>query len=153
MGGRANEKPYRYCIATLSIYRDTDTRHTDTDLRQRTRQREKKEKEKQNATSAAHVTVGDAEAPQGFRMKASSLLSRQRAWQLRFPEKRRAHEAVRQALLKGVLVKQPCAECGATHNVDGHHPDYAQPLVVTWLCRRHHAARHRKPILKKGPRP
>ena len=80
----------------------------------------------------------------------SKLLTRQRAWQIRFPEKRRAHEIVRAALLRGTLVKQPCADCGTSDNVDGHHEDYRFPLDVTWLCRKHHAARHRKPIVT-GP--
>jgi hypothetical protein len=26
--------------------------------------------------------------------------------------------------------------------VDAHHDDYARPLDVTWLCRRHHQQRH-----------
>ncbi len=133
-------RPYRY----KKTKKQTKTVEADRE------KEEKKESRAKNVSAAPHVTPSGADTSQGFRMKASGLLSRQRAWQIRFPEKRRAHEAVRQALLKGVLVKQPCADCGTTHNVDGHHEDYSQPLVVTWLCRKHHAARHRKPILKRA---
>lgn len=87
------------------------------------------------------------------RIASSKLLSRQRAWQLRNPEKRRAHEILNRAVRSGTVARQPCEVCGSTDHVDGHHEDYSKPLAIVWLCRRHHVARHRKPILKKGPRP
>jgi hypothetical protein len=34
--------------------------------------------------------------------------------------------------------------CGATEHVHGHHDDYQKPLVVRWLCRRHHGEVHRR---------
>lgn len=83
-------------------------------------------------------------------LEKSRLLTRQRAWQLRYPEKRRAHEVVRRALIKGDLVREPCADCGSTEHIDAHHDDYSQPLAVIWLCRRHHASRHSRKIVK-GP--
>lgn len=43
-----------------------------------------------------------------------------------------------------VLDPQPCVECGTTENIERHHPDYSQPLLVVWLCRDHHRALHRK---------
>lgn len=43
---------------------------------------------------------------------------------------------------RGHLVPQPCAECGA--KAEKHHPDYGHPLLVVWLCRGHHLARHRE---------
>lgn len=137
-----------------SAYTETQTETQTRDRREKPRKREKKDLREQNAILADHVTVEIAEPSQGSRMKASRLLTRQRLWQLKHPEKRRAHEAVRQALLKGTLVKQPCAECGATAHVDAHHPRGYDPdhwLDVEFLCRRHHAARHRRPILIKGP--
>lgn len=42
---------------------------------------------------------------------------------------------------RGKLVPQPCAVCGET-KVEMHHPDYSQPLLVVWLCRKHHVAWH-----------
>lgn len=34
---------------------------------------------------------------------------------------------------RGKLVKDPCAHCGAPE-VEMHHPDYANPWLVIWLC-------------------
>lgn len=66
-----------------------------------------------------------------------------RAYQNRYPEKRAAHKLVERALLKGALVKSPCAIC-AKPQVEAHHEDYSRPLDVTWLCRFHHLQRHRE---------
>ena len=54
------------------------------------------------------------------------------------PESTKAHNAAR------VLEPLPCVECGSTENIERHHPDYGQPLLVVWLCRTHHRALHRK---------
>ena len=56
--------------------------------------------------------------------------------------KRMASTLVQRALRLGLLTKKPCERCGATHRIEGHHEDYAQPLVVRWLCKRCHTARH-----------
>ncbi|CAB4128197.1 hypothetical protein UFOVP270_35 [uncultured Caudovirales phage] len=42
----------------------------------------------------------------------------------------------------GFLVKKPCEVCG-NEKVDAHHDDYAKPLSVRWLCRKHHNEHHR----------
>lgn len=54
----------------------------------------------------------------------------------------RAHIAVWSAIAAAKLKKQPCEICG-NPRTDGHHDDYSKPLAVTWLCRKHHAERHR----------
>lgn len=62
------------------------------------------------------------------------------------PALRPRHEArwlVRRALQSGRLTRQPCEACGSP-KVHGHHDDYAQPLVVRWLCPTHHAELHAK---------
>jgi DNA-binding XRE family transcriptional regulator len=56
---------------------------------------------------------------------------------------RDARRAVAQAIRSGELVREPCGECGApaeAHHDAGYEPEHW--LVVIWLCRRHHAARH-----------
>lgn len=52
----------------------------------------------------------------------------------------RAASAIRQ----GLLVRQPCEQCGATgpETIHAHHDDYTEPLLVRWLCRRCHSAFH-----------
>ena len=58
------------------------------------------------------------------------------------PEKYQARTAVNNAIRDGVLIKQPCRICG--DSADAHHEDYSKPLDVWWLCRKHHAERHRE---------
>lgn len=56
-------------------------------------------------------------------------------WAARYPERTFAHKAVARALRTGRLTKaDACERCGATGRIEGHHPDYAQPLQVIWLC-------------------
>jgi hypothetical protein len=50
---------------------------------------------------------------------------------------------VRRALRDGTLVRGPCEICGAKGE-HAHHDDYADALIVRWLCRRHHKEHHRK---------
>lgn len=58
-------------------------------------------------------------------------------------EKHRAHTAVRTAVRDGLLIKGPCEICGES-KVEGHHDDYDKPLVVRWLCKRHHIEVHKQ---------
>jgi hypothetical protein len=48
---------------------------------------------------------------------------------------------VYRALSAGDLKRMPCEVCQA-RVADAHHDDYAQPLVVRWLCRSHHRQWH-----------
>lgn len=52
-----------------------------------------------------------------------------------------ARSAVARAIASGRLVRGPCAHCGALE-VQAHHEDYDQPLVVVWLCKQHHDHLH-----------
>lgn len=58
-------------------------------------------------------------------------------------EQNRAVWAVGNAVRKGRLKKTPCAICGGSERVEGHHSDYTKPLEVIWLCQIHHMAWHR----------
>ena len=58
-------------------------------------------------------------------------------YKLANPEKVRAHIAVRAAVKRGKLCKQPCEVCGCLE-VQAHHEDYSKPLDVRWLCKSHH---------------
>lgn len=62
------------------------------------------------------------------------------------PETRARHKArwqVQRAIEAGRLVKAPCEVCGSS-KVQAHHDDYAEPLDVRWLCRKHHDEHHAK---------
>jgi len=56
--------------------------------------------------------------------------------------KRLARIALRNAVARGKVKRLPCEQCGKTP-ADAHHPDYAKPLDVVWLCRQHHMDLHR----------
>ena len=57
-------------------------------------------------------------------------------------EKVRVQKIAQLAVTLGKIVKPEACECGAK-NVQMHHPDYSQPLLVEWLCALCHGKRHR----------
>jgi len=67
---------------------------------------------------------------------------RQRKWAKNNPEKVAAHNAVRQALKDGILVRPiTCEKCGSGGRICSHHEDYSKPLEVDWLCYKCHNRR------------
>jgi ribosomal protein S27AE len=64
-------------------------------------------------------------------------------WVARNADKRSAHVAVGNAIRDGRLFRQPCERCGSP-KAEAHHDDYTKPLDVRWLCRKHHAERHKE---------
>ena len=63
-------------------------------------------------------------------------------WNRENPAGYRAHNILHAAVRDGKLIKQPCALCGTTEHVHGHHKNYAEPLNVVWLCARCHHRLH-----------
>lgn len=59
------------------------------------------------------------------------------------PRKNRARAAVARAVEAEILKREPCENCGA-EPTEAHHPDYARPLDVQWLCQPCHADEHRR---------
>lgn len=55
-----------------------------------------------------------------------------------------ARNLVKLAISRGDLKVKPCERCGFGLGVHAHHEDYSKPLDVVWLCRTHHAERHRE---------
>jgi hypothetical protein len=89
-----------------------------------------------------------------------------RQWRKRHPltqEQRRKNNArgkARRFWLRGKLRQKPCRQCGESRT-ERHHPDYARPLYVIWLCRPCHLmlhankrrrARHHAKQARKGRR-
>lgn len=52
-------------------------------------------------------------------------------------------DKLRVAVRSGKIIKKSCLECGE-NKTQAHHPDYAKPLEVIWLCTTCHANQHRK---------
>lgn len=69
------------------------------------------------------------------------------------PIKRAAHVLVGNAIRDGRLVKQLCESCGTDKNIHAHHPDYAYPLSVMWLCASCHADWHKENEAINGDMP
>lgn len=57
--------------------------------------------------------------------------------------KRRAQNAVSNAVRDGRISKQLCFICGSV-DAEAHHADYDRPLDVTWLCDKHHKLLHKE---------
>jgi hypothetical protein len=54
------------------------------------------------------------------------------------------------ALRRGLIVPAKwCERCGGKSGIVGHHPDYARPVDVEWLCLACHAVVHHKPLLSE----
>lgn len=69
---------------------------------------------------------------------------RERSRAPRLGPKTEARNVLNAAVRAGKLVRSlVCGECGADCITHGHHEDYAQPLVVEWLCSVCHGRRHR----------
>ncbi len=65
------------------------------------------------------------------------------------PEKRKAYDAVNNAIKAGKITKpDACSSCGAEGIIDAHHPNYGKPLEYTWLCRQCHVDEHE--LLRKS---
>ena len=68
-----------------------------------------------------------------------------RSYQERTPAQAWAQAQVWYAIAKGALTKSvSCELCGSGGRIDGHHDDYAKPLIVRWLCRLCHKSWHRQ---------
>lgn len=75
------------------------------------------------------------------RRNMDKVLAYQKKWKEKNPEKYLAKTLVGRAVRGGKLPKQPCQECGDVKSI-AHHTDYAKPLEVIWLCRKHHREIH-----------
>jgi hypothetical protein len=78
-------------------------------------------------------------SPETFNANQAASTAR---YDAKYPKKARMRRFVAQAKRKGILVQEPCVECGA-EKTDAHHCDYNKPLEVIWLCRLHHKRWHR----------
>jgi hypothetical protein len=63
------------------------------------------------------------------------------AWAAKNRHKRKAHNAVRNAVRNGKIIPSPCEICGS-EQAEAHHDDYSKPLDVRWLCKKHHMQVH-----------
>lgn len=64
----------------------------------------------------------------------------------RITEHDQARQKLKDAVKSGKIIRpSTCSDCGDPgRRIDAHHPDYARPYDVEWLCTRCHGVRHRK---------
>lgn len=55
--------------------------------------------------------------------------------------RRNVRSATNHAIRDGKLIPKPCEVCG--EKAEAHHDDYEQPLLVRWLCFKHHRQYHK----------
>lgn len=58
------------------------------------------------------------------------------------PEKVLARKLANDALRRGEILKPESCACGNVGHLQMHHPDYAKPLAVVWLCASCHMRLH-----------
>lgn len=70
--------------------------------------------------------------------------SRNNRYHKEHPEIRAAHKAVFSAVKRGTLIRPSfCQLCLiGSRRIQGHHPDYSNPLDVVWLCQTCHQGIH-----------
>lgn len=72
-----------------------------------------------------------------------SMKKAQQKWLAKNPVGRAAHIILGNAVRDGRIEKPSmCQECGCRGRINGHHEDYAKPLVVIWLCSLCHRKAH-----------
>jgi hypothetical protein len=65
-------------------------------------------------------------------------------WNTENPQKYRAKYIAQHAYERGELKKpKRCQKCNKIKRLDRHHPNYAFPLRIEWLCRVCHKEKHR----------
>ena len=117
----------------------------------------KKDVKKHYRTNKQHYKEYERERNQKPERKKYRA-KKNKAWRLGHPErsaeikknwmenndlKRKAHNAVSNAVRNGKLIKMPCQVCGNPKS-EAHHHDYSKPLDVVWLCDFHHKQEHMK---------
>lgn len=122
----------RYRAMSVEERRDLIARRDKDKVRAADRARYRRDWEKRNALRDELVAANVAKA-----QLAKS------EWTDRNPEKRRAQNAIGNAVRDGRIQRLPCEQCGA-EKAQAHHDDYSKPLDVRWLCAWCHAQHHVK---------
>lgn len=60
---------------------------------------------------------------------------------IRIVGERKSHSLIQALLRYGIINPMKCQVCGKVVT-EGHHIDYNKPLLIEWLCHKHHCAIH-----------
>lgn len=87
--------------------------------------------------------VAAREAYQATEKGREAVLKGKRAYIERNHLKRAAHLALGNAVRESRINPLPCEVCGSKPT-EAHHTDYSKPLMVNWLCGKHHRLLHKQ---------
>ncbi len=73
--------------------------------------------------------------------RKKKLIEYQRKRRLRNSGKYKARTLVGNKIRSGQLIRNPCEICGKK-KTEAHHLDYRKPLLIRWLCFKHHREIH-----------
>jgi hypothetical protein len=79
-----------------------------------------------------------AAAYQRERLKYHDLAPRSEEQTIRH----RVRALTRSYIKAGKLIKGACEVCRTNDDIEAHHDDYAKPMDIRWLCRKHHREHH-----------
>lgn len=80
---------------------------------------------------------------EGGRKRKEGYSADNYAWGRNNPEKRRAQQAVKYHIRRGVITRpKSCSICGDEGMISAHHEDYNKPLEVIWMCSSCHKTHH-----------
>ena len=64
-------------------------------------------------------------------------------WKQAHPFITKSRMILTHAVEDGKIIKpDECSKCNSNGKIDGHHPDYSEPLKVMWLCQNCHRTLH-----------
>lgn len=58
--------------------------------------------------------------------------------------RKKCRSILNHAIRDGKIKRESCMVCNKA--AEAHHPDYIKPLLIQWLCFKHHRAAHRRLI-------
>ena len=103
---------------------------------------EKKQREEYRRLNIDRLRILDRRKVRRWRLTEKGAMS-QRAYRRKYPLKYKARNIVSNAIRSGELERGCCSVCGSL-NAEAHHPNYAKPLDIIWLCVHHHKECHKK---------
>ena len=96
------------------------------------------------ANKKYHANHPDRGGWKPTRKNQIARMERYKKMMLECPEKVKAQWTISNMLRSGELKKpNKCSCCGMLGRIEGHHPNYAEPKVVEWLCVHCHKSRHK----------
>lgn len=87
------------------------------------------------SVSSRYCNPCHAEYMRNWRKKINRPMTRMQK------HKAQARSYVKGHVKRGFIIKKPCEKCG-DHNSEMHHQNYKLPILVNWLCKKHHLQVH-----------